>query len=59
MRAVGIVGVKKSSAPIVEPPMLLFERKKLLRDLINKSENRLAGYRGENPGIFTAFGRAR
>jgi len=39
--------VEKSSAPIVEPPMLLFERKKLLRDLINKTKNRLARFRGK------------
>ena len=51
-RAVGAVGVKKSSAPIAEPPMLLFERKKLLRDLINKTENRLAGFSGKKPGNF-------
>jgi len=49
---VGAVGLKKSSAPIAEPPMLLFERKKLLRDLINKSENRLAGFSEKNPGNF-------
>lgn len=50
--------VKISSVSIAELPMLLFERKKLLRDLINKTENRLAVFSGKNPGIFTACGQA-
>lgn len=48
----GASDVKKYSAPLAEPPMLLHERKKLLRDLINKTENRLAGFSGKKPGNF-------